>query len=75
MSQKEFVLGFAAGAMKLAQGRHDVPKRVEEIADAIRRDDPKMPDATAHRIAWRQYHREQGTKPSTPKQPLTGYKK
>ncbi len=61
--------------MKLSvpQAEHDVPARVEEIADAVRRDDRRMPDATAHRIAWKAYHKEQGTKPETPKQPLTGY--
>jgi len=69
-------LGFVDEIQKIAAApRHDVPARVEEIADAIRKDDPKMPDSTAHRIAWKQYHKEKGTKPTTPKQPLTGYKK
>lgn len=53
---------------------HTVPARVEGIADAIRRDDLGMPDSTAHRIAWKTYRKETGTKRKGKKQPLTGYK-
>lgn len=39
---------------KLAQKR-DVPAKVEEIADAIRRDNPQYTDEQAYRMAWQNY--------------------
>jgi hypothetical protein len=32
--------------------KKDIPEKVVEIANAIRRDDPKMSDEAAYRIAW-----------------------
>jgi len=55
-----------------------VPKKIEEYKKSIQADNPKMPDSTAFRIAWKSYHQKTKTKYRTPKKerekaPLTGY--
>jgi len=35
-----------------------MPKKVDQIHDAILRDDPTVPDATAWAIAWSKYKKE-----------------
>lgn len=48
------------------QKDRDVPEKVIEIANAIRRDDPTMTDEAAYRIAWARY---KGQEPGEPKEP------
>lgn len=40
----------------------DIPSKVRDIADAIRRDDPKASDAKAYRIAWSSYKKSRKKK-------------
>lgn len=47
-------------AVLTADGKEpDIPEKVREIADAIRRDDPKASDEKAYKIAWSQYKETQ----------------
>ena len=48
------VASLIEGLKKIAQ-ESKKPKKVIDIADALRRDDPKMSDEVAYRIAWEQY--------------------
>lgn len=52
-SELDKIVASLIEAKKTKEGKEpDVPKKVVEIADAIRRDNPETSDEVAYRMAW-----------------------
>jgi hypothetical protein len=55
-SELDKVVASLVEAKKTKEGKEpDVPKKVVEIADAIRRDNPDTSDEVSYRMAWETY--------------------